>query len=170
MSALSAPPGVLALFRMSGSITPQEPIGWSIFLDDVRDPGNLGTILRIADWFGMQQIITSEQSVEVFNPKVVQASMGAVFRIPCSAVCGADWLAEMSGKGVPIFGADMKGTGLNEVKFPDRGVLVMGSESHGVGSELQGYINEWIAIPGKGLAESLNVAVAAGIICSRIPV
>lgn len=170
MSALSAPPGVLALFRLPRAASAPDSQGWSIFLDDVRDPGNLGTILRIADWFGLRQIVTSEQAVEVFNPKVVQASMGAVFRIPCFTVRGADWLSQMSGKGVRVFGADMKGTALDEVKFPDRGVLVMGSESHGISSELRSRIDEWIAIPGKGAAESLNVAVAAGIICSRIPV
>jgi TrmH family RNA methyltransferase len=116
---------------------------WNIYMDRLRDPGNLGTVLRIADWFGMDQVICSPDSVEGYNQKVIQASMGAIFRVP---------IISMSDK-------DISG-----VKAGNEGLLLMGNEAQGLSEILLRAADERISIKGKGSAESLNVAVAAGIL------
>jgi RNA methyltransferase, TrmH family len=138
-----------------------------LFLDDVRDPGNLGTIIRTADWFGVTQIRCSESSVELYNPKVVQSSMGSIFRVD---VTYGDLLSEVEAAkaaNFSILAADMDGEDLTNFDFNSKTVLVMGSESHGVSDEISA-LSTAITIPKKGKAESLNVAMATGIILSAI--
>ena len=136
-----------------------------MLLDDVKDPGNLGTIIRTADWFGISQIICSPESVEMYNPKVVQASMGAIFRmnVMYGALEGA--LLELIDAGFSTYGADMDGTNALEVKLPAKTALVMGSESHGLSEGIKSKV-EALTIPKFGESESLNVAMAAGILMS----
>lgn len=169
LSSLATPPGILAVVSMPQRHIPAKLRGWTVVLDGVSDPGNLGTILRIADWFGVQQIIAAKDGVDPFNPKVVQASMGAVFRVPLYTAEIAGWLSQVNHQNLPVFAADMTGESINSVSFPEEGILIMGSESHGIGDDLKPFIDQRINIPGKGGAESLNVAVAMGIICSRLP-
>ena len=140
--------------------------GVTLFLDRINDPGNLGTIIRIADWFGVKHIYCTENSVDVFNNKVIQSSMGSVFRIGVEYVNGHEFLADFSQKHsqTPILAAEMTGQKLGEFSFPESALLIMGSESHGVDSAYHTYIQQRVHIPGFGDAESLNVAVATSII------
>lgn len=170
ISGMNTPPGVLAVVKIPEQANPADVSGWTVVLDGVSDPGNLGTILRIADWFGIEQVVASTHSVDPYNPKVVQASMGAILRIPLFQVDVASWLERQRSNGVKLFGADMSGTSLDDVRFPSTGVLIMGSESHGISPTLNSSIDEKITIPRRGSAESLNVAVAMGIICSRLSI
>ncbi len=170
MSGLITSPGILAVAAIPETSLPEIISGWTIVLDDLNDPGNMGTVLRIADWFGVHRIISSPNSVDAFNPKVVQSSMGAIFRVPVFSMEIGPWLDTVRQPQVPVFAADMDGVSLDNLVFPEQGILIMGSESHGVSPELEGKIDGKITIPGKGGAESLNVAVALGIICSRLPI
>jgi TrmH family RNA methyltransferase len=135
-------------------------------LDGVRDPGNLGTIIRIADWFGIQHIICSDDSVELYNPKVVQSTMGSILRVKVQYVDLHEFLN--THKTQNIWGALLKGADIYTVNEPKKGILLMGSESHGIHIDNIKYINKPITIPNfGGSAESLNVAVATAILCSE---
>lgn len=171
MSMLRTPPGVLAVAVLPDVAQHADPsIGWTLALDQLRDPGNLGTILRTADWFGIQQVVLSNDCVEVHNPKVVQASMGSLFRVKISVVDLPLWLAEVRNQSVEVFAADMEGNDFSAMQWPEKGILVVGSESHGVSEEVKSAVSTLVNIPRRGGSESLNVAVATGIICSRLPV
>jgi RNA methyltransferase, TrmH family len=138
---------------------------FSLALDAVQDPGNLGTIIRIADWFGIQNIICSNDSVDVYNPKVVQASMGSLSRIN---VYYDDIIKILTEAPVPVFGALMQGDSIYETDFGTEGVIVMGSEGKGVSAEVERLISKAVTIPRVGGAESLNVGIAAALFCSEI--
>jgi len=170
LSALTTPPGVIAVVDIPPLLPQNFTKGWTLVLNDISDPGNMGTLLRTADWFGIQQVVCSENCVDVFNSKVVQASMGAIFRVSVHYTDVLKVLADCRKKEIPVFAADMRGKVLHDVVFPKTGLLVMGSESHGIGEEIKSLVSECITIPGKGNSESLNVSVAAGIICSRLPI
>ncbi len=171
MSMLRTPPGILAVAVLPDVAQHADPnMGWVVALDQLRDPGNLGTILRTADWFGIRQVVLSKDCVEVHNPKVVQASMGSLFRVKISVVDLPVWLAEARKQRVNVFAADMKGIDFSVMQWPEKGILVMGSESHGVSEEVKSAVSTFVNIPRRGGSESLNVAVATGIICSRLPV
>lgn len=138
----------------------------SLYLDDIRDPGNMGTILRVADWFGIRHVFCSKNCVEAFNPKVVQASMGAFLRV---GIFEKDFLGLQSSLGdFPIFGAALGGHSIFEMEKTTACLLVIGNESRGISPEIKKGLTEAIAIPGdeKGGAESLNAAVATGILCA----
>lgn len=138
----------------------------TIFLDKIRDPGNLGTIIRIADWFGIRQVILSPQSVEILSPKVVQSTMGAIFRI---RVLEMDFF-ELK-KAVPeakVYASTMGGENIFKLGKVEAGIIVIGNESHGAEEEILKNADVKIGIPAHsaGGSESLNAAVAAGIICA----
>ncbi|MCG8576859.1 MAG: RNA methyltransferase [Flavobacteriales bacterium] len=138
-----------------------------LILDGINDPGNLGTILRTADWFGISTVFASAESVEVYNPKVIQSSMGAIFRSTYVRTELSSTIQELKEAGFEVLGAEMNGTALNEKKFDKKFALVMGSESHGISETLQSLLDESITIPRFGKSESLNVAMACGIILSH---
>jgi TrmH family RNA methyltransferase len=164
ISLLKTPNNVLAIVKKPvnkiGLTSPDELI---IALDGIQDPGNLGTIMRIADWFGIKKIICSTETVDCFNPKVVQATMGAVFRINCSYT---DLVAYLNKTKNPIYGADLEGENLFEQKKLVPGIIVMGNEGNGLSTEIRSVIQHKLSIPKFGNAESLNVSVATGIIVS----
>ena len=135
----------------------------SLVLDGIQDPGNLGTIIRIADWFGVQQIICSEDTVELYNPKVIQSTMGSFVRTKIFYRHLDDFLKNAD---VPVFGALLSGRNISELNKPTEGLLVIGNEGKGIRKEILPFINQPVAIPKKGGAESLNAAVATGIILS----
>jgi TrmH family RNA methyltransferase len=139
--------------------------GMVLALDGVSDPGNLGTIIRLADWYGLNQIIVSEDCADHLNPKVISATMGSFVRIDVVRCDLPEFLGSYSGN---IYGAYLDGENVHEMAFPVRGVLVMGSESHGIRDSVSKYINHPITIPAFGAAESLNVAMATGIILDNI--
>lgn len=132
-------------------------------LDHLQDPGNLGTLLRTADWYGVRRIICSDGTAGCFNPKVVQASMGAIFRTEVEYVDLPRWLAEC---GLPIYGASLRGQPLSQTALPEaEAVLLIGNESRGISPEAMRYVSHPVLIPNiGGTAESLNAAVAAGIL------
>lgn len=135
---------------------------WVIALDHINDPGNLGTIIRIADWYGIEQIVVSDNSVDAFNPKTVSASKGSLTRVKVHYADLHKTLVDYEG---PILGADMQGKDVHNMNALEGGILLMGSESHGISEELGVLLTERITIPRVGGAESLNVAVATAIIC-----
>ena len=137
-----------------------------LVLDDVKDPGNLGTILRIADWYGLHQIICSPETTDLYNPKVISASMGSFLRISVLYQPLLDFLQENE---LPVFGAYAKeGTNVHRANFTGSGILLMGSESHGINPSLDEFVHHKINIPTYGQAESLNVSVATAIICDNL--
>lgn len=139
---------------------------WTFYLDDIQDPGNMGTILRIADWFGLEWICGSPGCVEVFNPKVVQASMGAILRIKFVELDLAQVNPELTG--LPILGASMSGKSIFRTRLQPKGLIVIGNEGQGISENVQSYITDYITIPRDpaGRAESLNAGVSAGIIAA----
>jgi RNA methyltransferase, TrmH family len=136
---------------------------WSLFLEKIQDPGNMGTIIRTADWFGIRQIICTPDCVEIYNPKVVQASMGSLLRVQ---VCEMDTATLLAENKQPIYAAYLHGEDIRSIQKPEPGIIAMGNESQGLTDELIAAAEYTITIPRGGGAESLNVSVAAGIICS----
>lgn len=162
MSGLKTAPPVLAVVEIPG----QEPdravtkTSFNLVLDGLRDPGNMGTIIRIADWFGIKQIFCSHDTADIYNPKVVQATMGSVARV---RVYYQDLAALLAQYEMPVYGTTMQGDSLYETILPEKGFLVIGNESRGV-SAISQKVGRWISIPGYGGAESLNAGVATGIV------
>lgn len=167
ISQLSTPNQVLAIvqqFEKSTEISTRGKL--TLVLDTLQDPGNLGTIIRIADWFGIEQIVCSTDSADVYNPKVVQATMGSIARV---AVFYADLVEWLSGlKNTPIYAAVLDGQDITGMKKPDEAIILIGNESKGISPELLQLTKVKITFPKKGNAESLNAAVATGIILSHL--
>lgn len=137
----------------------------SLMLDDIQDPGNMGTIIRSADWFGVNLVICSRECADVFNPKVVQATMGSICRVQ---VVYNDLLPVLQKlNGVPVYAATLDGENLESIKAVKEAVILIGNESRGIDETLLALSNQKITIPKKGEAESLNAAVAAGIILNQ---
>lgn len=166
LSELSTPNQALAVLRTRGSEgnLPELKGHWSLFLQAVRDPGNLGTLLRIMDWFGRGHLICSPDCVDPYNQKVVQASMGAIFRIPVHTATEAEVIAKAKSERIKIYATIMKGIPLNRLEPEESGVLFLGNESKGLTAEVIQQMDMGLTIPGHGEAESLNVAVAGGIL------
>ena len=138
-----------------------------LILDGIADPGNLGTIIRIADWFGVQNIVCSSGSVELYNSKVIQSTMGSLFRVKVY-YNNLDQIFTDFGRGIPVFGTTLDGEDIYNAELPARAMIVVGSESHGISPAVQKYLTHKITIPSFGSgAESLNAAVATGIVCSE---
>lgn len=138
---------------------------WQLALDGVSDPGNLGTIIRLADWYGFEQVILSPTCADPHNPKVISATMGSFTRISCVSV---DLQSFLANSGKPVYGAFLEGDNIHQCDFGGTGVLVMGSESHGISSDIEACVSDKVTIAGIGQAESLNVAIATGIILDNI--
>jgi TrmH family RNA methyltransferase len=166
ISALSTPNQVLGVFEKmkEGPINPKGTI--TLVLDTIQDPGNLGTILRIADWFGVSAIICSENCVDRYNPKVVQSTMGSLARVALIYTDLAHWLKQHHS--IHVYAAALEGAGIESLKGLKEGIILIGNESKGISAEIMELANEKITIPKVGGAESLNAAVATGIILSHI--
>lgn len=164
ISTLKTPNKAFAILRKNKNITISSKNELIIALDGVQDPGNMGTILRIADWYGVKNIVCSKNTVECYNPKVVQASMGAIFRVQTHYVDLKEWL---SNYGLPIYGALLEGENIYKKTELPTGILLMGNEGKGISEELIPLITDPISIPRFGDAESLNVSVATGILVSE---
>jgi len=143
----------------------------SIYLDDIQDPGNLGTIIRICDWFGIELLFCSPKTADLFNPKVIQASMGSFCRVEVHYTSFEPVAALVDKLGIPVFGAFLNGKNIYEQKLPPRALLVMGNEGNGISAGIENKIERKIKIPEFNKitksAESLNVSIATGIICSE---
>lgn len=166
ISNLTTPNKVLALVR----IPDEDAIGdfkneLVLLLDRISDPGNMGTIIRTAEWFGMERVIASDDSVDFWNPKVVQASMGSVFRMKLHSVPIIDFLG--LAKGIPVYGTLFNGEDLAKEKLTPNGIIVIGNESHGISSEVQKFITRKLTIPAAETSgsESLNASIATAVVC-----
>jgi TrmH family RNA methyltransferase len=166
MSALNTPSSCLAVFH----IPVPKPIdfkGLIVALDDIRDPGNLGTIIRLCDWFGVTQLLCSKETVDLYNPKVIQATMGSVSRVQVNYVDLATFISEIT---LPVFGTFMDGKNIYKESLPSEGILIFGNEANGISPALEQKIKNRIAIPRFGnlqQTESLNVATATAIFLSE---
>ncbi|SCY52110.1 TrmH family RNA methyltransferase [Flavobacterium caeni] len=165
MSALSAPNNCLAVFRIKKP-QPIEEKGLVLALDDIRDPGNLGTIIRLCDWFGIKELVCSQETVDVFNPKVVQATMGSLARVNVHYVELPAFLTETS---LPVLGTFMDGENIYARQLPKAGVIVMGNEANGISAAVERAVGRRLTIPryGSMQTESLNVATATAIVLSE---
>lgn len=141
------------------------PDEYALMLDELNDPGNLGTIIRIADWFGIRKIICSENTVDYYNPKAIAAAKGSFTRVQLYYTALAAFIRD---KNLPVLGADLDGKDVHEFDFPPAGYLLMGSEANGISAEVQALLGAKISIKGRGGAESLNVAMATAIICDNL--
>ena len=168
ISSLKTPQDVVALVKIPSwpaINNAQLRQKFAIVLDGLQDPGNMGTIIRTADWFGIDHIICSNDTVEAYNPKVVQASMGSLARIK---VFYADLAAILPQIKLPIFGAMLNGDNIYQTDFGSEGLILLGNEGSGVRPEIERLITRTITIPRVGHAESLNVGIATAIFCSEI--
>ncbi len=156
----------LAIFKMPKP-KPLQNEGLMVALDAVRDPGNLGTIIRLCDWFGVQQLLCSEDTADCFNPKVVQATMGSLARVQIYYLSLAAFFEKTK---LPIYGGFMDGENVYSEKLPQNGIIVMGNEANGISEALRKQITHKITIPRYGKTqktESLNVATATAILLSE---
>jgi len=166
ISALTTPQACLALFTIPDE-KPVPDTGLIVALDDVRDPGNLGTIIRLCDWFGISHLVCSQQCVDSYNPKVVQATMGSLARVNVVYTDLQQYLAKTK---LPVYGTFMDGSNIYKEAMPQNGIIVMGNEANGISAEIGALATQRIAIPRFGnlqQTESLNVATAAAIILSE---
>lgn len=174
VSFLQHPQQVLAIFdKMESSMSLEEVVANSkdhltLLLDGVQDPGNMGTIIRVADWFGVENVICSHKSADIWNPKVVQATMGSIARINVLYADLQQLLSERKDS-LPVYGTFLNGEPLGVHSLSRGGLLVMGNEGRGISEELRPYIDHPILIPsyppGRETADSLNVAIATAIMC-----
>jgi TrmH family RNA methyltransferase len=164
LSTLKTPNKTIAVLRKPAKVNSNISEGLILVLDGVQDPGNMGTILRTADWFGIKTVVCSEDTADIFNPKVIQASMGSVLRMNVIYTVLETFLSTCH---LPIYGALLEGENVYSTTLKKTGVLVMGNEGKGIRPNVKAYINTPIHIPGFGKAESLNVAVATGILLSE---
>ena len=166
ITALATPNSCLAVFK----IPAEKKIGESgliLALDSIRDPGNLGTILRLCDWFGIDQLICSKETVDIYNPKVVQATMGSIARVNVNYVDLENFVSQAK---LPVFGTFMDGNNIYKTNLPQEGIIIMGNEANGISPELEKLIKNRLTIPRFGTlqkTESLNVATATAIILSE---
>lgn len=176
ISKLSTPPGALAIVSIPKiNYSPEHlKIGLSLAVDGINDPGNLGTIIRTADWFGVQHIYCSPDTVDAFHPKVVQATMGSIFRVQVVEYDLSSLLVKANEQNVPVYGAVLNGESLYNIRGSvEAALLVIGSESHGIRSNLLPHISRKISIPyyatetSFSKPESLNASIATAIILSE---
>ena len=165
ISALKTPNTALAIFRIPKPKTVMES-SLIIALDDVRDPGNLGTIIRLCDWFGIENLVCSLETVDCYNPKVVQATMGSLTRVQINYTGLEDYLKHSD---LETFGTFMDGSSIYSEALPKKGIIIMGNEANGISSNIERLVNKKIGIPRFGhlkATESLNVATATAIVLS----
>jgi RNA methyltransferase, TrmH family len=175
VTALTTPGQVLAIVSIpEAKINPGSLAGTlTLVLDDIRDPGNLGTIIRIADWFGINAVICSETTVDLYNPKVVQATMGSIARVPVYYTNLADFLSGLPSS-LNIYGSFLEGGNIYDMALESHGIIIIGNESKGISDDVAKFVTNRVHIPsfstGKGSAphaESLNASVAAAVLCSE---
>lgn len=172
ISALSTPQGILAIVEIPDAGELQLDIYSQILaedslvigLDEVQDPGNLGTIIRIADWYGVKHILATKGTADAYNPKTVQASMGSLSRVQIHYGDLKSFIKETQ---IPVFGALLNGESLYDTQFEKKCMVLLGNEGNGIGDDLMQLIDKPVTIPSFGGAESLNVGVATAIFCSE---
>jgi TrmH family RNA methyltransferase len=171
MSSLSTASPYLAVLHKPSNTT-QWPVATDnavVVLDGIADPGNMGTILRTAEWFGLNQVFCTDDCVELYNPKVVQSTMGSLFRVHVHYASAEEIIAYLKENQYKPSGADMQGTSLYDYQFSTKEAIIIGSESHGIRATMRSALaNNYITIPKQGDAESLNASIATSIILSEL--
>lgn len=171
-SFLKTPQGVIGIFKQPQyTIDREAPTKrLCLALDNIQDPGNMGTIIRIADWFGLEEIFCSAGTVDAYNPKTVQATMGAIGRVKIHYIDLPEFLTSLNGK-APVYGTFLDGKNVYSEELTANGLVVMGNEGNGIGKECAASITKRLLIPsfpaGRPTSESLNVSTATAIICSE---
>lgn len=165
----SSPPPIIAICNIKKYLAIQSDFsndGFEILLDGLNDPGNIGTIIRTAEWLGFEKVLVTKSSIDLFNPKLITATMGSFFRMKIEIVEDLDTYHWKK----PLYGADMQGTSLQELKFHRTGTLCIGNESHGLSPQIRKKIDQKIVISSasSNQAESLNASIAAGILMYAI--
>lgn len=166
ISALTTANDCLAVFKIKESNSNSDS-GLEVALDNIKDPGNMGTIIRLCDWFGISKIVCTEETVDIYNPKVVQATMGSLARVTVLYTNLTDYLKNSD---LEIFGTFMDGQNIYKQELPTKGIIVMGNEANGISKEIEKLVTQKISIPRFGnlqQTESLNVATATAIILSE---
>jgi len=166
ITCLTTANNCLALFKIPNH-QPIQTHSIIVALDAIRDPGNMGAIIRLCDWFGVHQIICSNETVDVFNPKVIQATMGSISRVNVTYLDLHNYLKEVK---LPIFGTFMDGKNVYKEQLPKEGILILGNEANGISKEVEQLVQTKLAIPRFGAlqkTESLNVATATAIFLSE---
>jgi TrmH family RNA methyltransferase len=168
ISNLTTPQDVFATVKMPSGLT-FKPVDlsnkYTLVLDGIQDPGNLGTIIRTADWFGIQHLICSEDTADAYNPKVVQATMGSLCRVKINYLPLEDFLKSSR---LPLYAALLNGENIYKTNFGSEGIIILGNEGQGIRPQIQQIVEHAVTIPRIGKAESLNVATATAIFCSEI--
>ena len=166
MSGLKTPNQLLGVFEFR-EIQPLDYTGWILALDNIQDPGNLGTIIRLCDWFGIKHLLCSPATVDCYNPKTLQATMGSIARVN---IVYDPILKVVEESGLPLYGAFMDGDNVYDAELPSAGILLMGNESHGISEGLEKEASARLSIPqyGNSEIESLNVATATAILLSEL--
>ncbi len=173
ISFQETPQNMLAIFRKdtdaTGDLTPYPTTQLCLALDDIQNPGNLGTIIRLADWFGIEHIYCSKACADIYSPKVVQATMGSLARVNIHYTDIAKF-AESVGN-TPIYGTFLDGTNIYDQPLTSNGLIIMGNEGHGISAEVARHVTRRLLIPnyppGRATGESLNVAIATSIVCAE---
>lgn len=166
ISALTTANDCLAVFKIK-EVNSHSSSGLELALDNIKDPGNMGTIIRLCDWFGISKIVCTEETVDIYNPKVVQATMGSLARVEVLYTNLANYLKTTD---LEIFGTFMEGTNIYKTELPSKGIIVMGNEANGISTEIENLVTQKISIPRFGSlqqTESLNVATATAVILSE---
>lgn len=173
ISFLKATPEIVGLFKIPSFVIDWNEIRSSLtlVLDAIQDPGNLGTIVRLADWFGIRNIVCSQDCADLYNPKTVQATMGALARVKVHSILLPDFLKNARQHGLPIYGTFLEGENIYQCELDLNGIVVMGNEGKGISSQIAEFVSRKIVIPpfppGYATSESLNVAIATSIVCSE---
>ena len=165
LSSQPSPNQVLLVVKMQPSPALPQIKEWCLALDNIRDPGNMGSIIRIADWFGIRHIVCSPGCAEAYSPKVIQSAMGGQLRVN---IYETDLEAFLKNVKIPVLAATLDGENIHQVKKPAAAVVIIGNESKGVAPNIVALATQKVMIPRRGGAESLNAAVSAGIICSML--
>jgi TrmH family RNA methyltransferase len=169
ISTLQSNDATVAVAKMKPNVSLQaSPKEFVLVLDDIRDPGNLGTILRIADWYGITKVICSDTTVDFYNPKVVAASMGSFTRIQAFYTNLQTYFEQISKADSAIIGTFLNHENLHQFNFPDAGYIVLGNESNGIGDAVEKFVTDKVTIPRFGHAESLNVGIATAVVLDNL--
>jgi TrmH family RNA methyltransferase len=170
ISSLTQPPGYLAVLKQK-NVSLENVSGKTFCIANaISDPGNLGTLIRTCEWFGVDALLLDNQCVDVYNPKVVQATMGSVLRLPFAYATSNEIIEYFRLKEIPLLAADLNGTPIQSFKAPEKWALVVGSESHGVSEQFVQASSTRLTIPSMGSAESLNASIAGGIAIFQLKV
>lgn len=172
MSAFKTPANILAIFKIHEKQLDNEKLDdIFIVLEDINDPGNLGTIIRIADWFGIKNVICSKNTVDIYNPKAIQATMGSIARVNVFYKELSPFFKGLN-KGVPVYGAFTNGDNIYQANLENNGAILIGNESYGISEELTSFVSKKLSIPSfpagdNSGAESLNASIATAIVCAE---